>query len=104
VYGVPGFETSDDLEDIAFERIDEDEAISIALSGFNTREPLGEQIVMWWNFIGRSHEEIIEFRRTWQSEVISDGDESGRFGRVRGYDGAPLPAPELPNVRLRPRG
>ena len=66
-------------------------------------EPLGEQIVMWWNFIGRSHEEIVEFRRTWQSDVIADGDENGRFGRVRGYDGSALPAPELPNVRLRPR-
>jgi quercetin 2,3-dioxygenase len=66
-------------------------------------EPLGEQIVMWWNFIGRSHEEIVEFRRTWQADVIADGSEQGRFGRVRGYDGSALPAPELPNVRLRPR-
>ncbi len=66
-------------------------------------EPLGEQIVMWWNFIGRSHDEIVEFRRQWQADVIADGDESGRFGRVRGYTGRPLPAPELPGVRLRPR-
>jgi quercetin 2,3-dioxygenase len=66
-------------------------------------EPLGEQIVMWWNFIGRSHEEIVEFRRRWQGDVIADENEDGPFGRVRGYDGSPLPAPELPNVRLRPR-
>jgi quercetin 2,3-dioxygenase len=66
-------------------------------------EPLGEQIVMWWNFIGRSHEEIVEFRRAWQLEVIDDEDAHGRFGRVRDYDGSALPAPELPNVRLRPR-
>jgi redox-sensitive bicupin YhaK (pirin superfamily) len=66
-------------------------------------QPLGERIVMWWNFIGRSHEEIVEFRRQWQAEVIADGDERGRFGHVRGYDGRALPAPELPNVRLRPR-
>jgi hypothetical protein len=66
-------------------------------------EPLGEQIVMWWNFIGRSHDEIVEFRRLWQTEIIADGDENGRFGRVRGYAGSALPAPELPNVRLRPR-
>ncbi len=66
-------------------------------------EPLGEQIVMWWNFIGRSHDEIVEFRREWQMDVIADGDEHGPFGRVRGYDGRALPAPELPNVRLRPR-
>jgi quercetin 2,3-dioxygenase len=67
-------------------------------------EPLGEQIVMWWNFIGRSHEEIVEFRRAWQTDVIADRDATGRFGRVRDYDGSALPAPELPNVRLRPRG
>jgi redox-sensitive bicupin YhaK (pirin superfamily) len=66
-------------------------------------EPLGEQIVMWWNFIGRSHEEIVEFRRSWQADVIADGDDSGPFGRIHGYDGTALPAPELPNVRLRPR-
>jgi len=66
-------------------------------------EPLGEQIVMWWNFIGRSHEEVVEYRRQWQVEVIQEEDEAGRFGHVEGYDGRPLPAPELPNVRLRPR-
>ena len=66
-------------------------------------EPLGEQIVMWWNFIGRSHEEIVQFRSDWQADVIADGTESGRFGRVRGYDGRALPAPELPTVRLKPR-
>jgi quercetin 2,3-dioxygenase len=66
-------------------------------------EPLGEQIVMWWNFIGRSHDEIVEYRRQWQVEVIAEDDEGGRFGHVDGYDGSPLPAPELPNVRLRPR-
>jgi redox-sensitive bicupin YhaK (pirin superfamily) len=66
-------------------------------------EPLGEQIVMWWNFIGRSHDEIVEFRRRWQADVIADGNATGPFGRVRDYDGRALPAPELPNVRLRPR-
>jgi hypothetical protein len=66
-------------------------------------EPLGERIVMWWNFIGRSHDEIVEFRRQWQEEVVAHGTDDGRFGRVRDYDGTALPAPELPNVRLRPR-
>ena len=66
-------------------------------------EPLGESIVMWWNFIGRSHEEIVVFRERWQADVIADGDENGRFGRVRGYDGSALPAPELPNIRLKSR-
>lgn len=65
--------------------------------------PLGESIVMWWNFIGRSHEEIVRFRAEWQEDVIAGGTQDGRFGTVRGYDGRALPAPELPNVRLRPR-
>jgi hypothetical protein len=59
-------------------------------------EPFDEQIVMWWNFVGRSHDEIVDFRTEW-----SDGD---RFGDVRGYDGNPLPAPPLPTTRLKPRG
>ena len=60
--------------------------------------PFDGELVMWWNFIGRSHDEIAEFRRQWQ-----DGDE--RFGEVHGYRGRlqRLPAPPMPPVRLRPR-
>ncbi len=71
-------------------------------------EPLGERILMWWNFVGRTHDEVVAFREQWQSDVIDETNLSGRFGHVDGYevDGHPgraLPAPELPNVRLRPR-
>ena len=65
--------------------------------------PLGEPIVMWWNFVGRSHDEVVAFRAQWQSEVIGGQDAAGRFGHVEGYPGAALPAPALPNVRLQPR-
>jgi redox-sensitive bicupin YhaK (pirin superfamily) len=60
--------------------------------------PFEEDIVMWWNFVGRSHEEIVAFREAWQRE-------SDQFGRVQGYEGSPqrLPAPPLPNARLKPR-
>lgn len=60
--------------------------------------PFGEDIVMWWNFVGRSHDEIVAFRDAWERE-------SDRFGRVEGYAGkvARLPAPALPNAQLRPR-
>lgn len=51
---------------------------------------------MWWNFIGRSQQDIEEGRKDWM--------EGTRFGEVHGYDGAPLPAPELPPVPLKPRG
>lgn len=65
--------------------------------------PFGESIVMWWNFVGRSHDEVVAFREQWQAEVIAGANLGGRFGTVTGYPGAALPAPELPNVRLRPR-
>lgn len=65
--------------------------------------PLAEPIVMWWNFVGRSHDEVVAFRAQWQGEVIRGADRDGRFGHLDGYPGPALPAPELPNVRLRPR-
>jgi hypothetical protein len=68
--------------------------------------PLNEEILMWWNFIGRSHEEVVEYRRQWQAEIaaFAAGEPpSTVFGRVDGYPGKPLPAPEMPGVRLRPR-
>ncbi|ATL25061.1 pirin family protein [Streptomyces formicae] len=58
--------------------------------------PFEEEIVMWWNFIGRSHEDIVEARQAW--EAASD-----RFGEVEGYPGARLPAPALPNATIAPR-
>lgn len=35
MYGVPGFESTEDVEEVAFDRIDEDQAIAIASQGFN---------------------------------------------------------------------
>jgi redox-sensitive bicupin YhaK (pirin superfamily) len=66
--------------------------------------PFGEQIIMWWNFIGRTHEEIVRFRDEWQADVVTGARDDGRFGLVAGYDGRPLPAPEMPGVRLKLRG
>jgi redox-sensitive bicupin YhaK (pirin superfamily) len=67
-------------------------------------EPLGEEIVMWWNFIGGSHDDIVAFRSEWQADVIDGGDPHGRFGSIPDYDGSALSAPVLPTVRLKPRG
>ncbi len=64
--------------------------------------PFGERILMWWNFVGRTNAEIAEYRAQWQAEV--GGVAAGRFGVVPGYVGAAIPAPELPNVPLKPRG
>lgn len=77
----------------------EEESVLLLLGG----PPFGEEIVMWWNFIGRSHDEIVQFRTEWQADVVAGSNADGRFGAVRGYDGRPLPAPEMPNVRLKPR-
>jgi quercetin 2,3-dioxygenase len=61
-------------------------------------EPFEDEIVMWWNFVGRSHEDVVAARAEWEAG-------SDRFGDVQGYGGEPqrLPAPPLPNARLRPR-
>jgi len=96
-------------------------------------EPFAEEIVMWWNFVGRSHDDVAAARADWMAQVeVAQGDgtdgpgtgaeapaqvpvpgdggtryaagASGRrFGEVHGYDGGPLPAPVLPDVRLKPR-
>jgi hypothetical protein len=57
-----------------------------------------EPILMWWNSIGRSHEEIAAFREEWEGG-------SERFGRVEGYHGPVqrVPAPPLPATRIKPR-
>ena len=72
-------------------------------------EPFEEEIVMWWNFVGRNHEEIARFRREWM--------EGGEFGTVHGRGrppaaraGAPRGpdeaswAPPLRSPRARFRG
>lgn len=60
--------------------------------------PFTEELVMWWNFVGRSHDDIVRYRQLWE-----DADE--RFGSVHGYQGSVtrLPAPPLPTTRLMPR-
>lgn len=77
-----------------------DEPVRAVLVG---GEPFHEEILMWWNFVGRTHEEIVEARAQWEAAVADSASGGQRFGSVPGYDGAPLPAPELPQVRLRPR-
>ena len=50
---------------------------------------------MWWNFVGRSHDEILADRADWEA--------GRRFGPVIGYPGPPLAAPALPTTRLHDR-
>jgi redox-sensitive bicupin YhaK (pirin superfamily) len=69
-----------------------DTARTVLLGG----TPFEEEIVMWWNFIGRSHDDIVRAREEWQNA-------SDRFGAVEGYPGDRLPAPALPNAVITPR-
>ena len=59
-------------------------------------EPFTEPLVMWWNFIGRDHDEIVAARDDWQNQ-------RSRFGHVAGHDGQWIPAPPMPQLRLKPR-
>ncbi|UPZ27517.1 pirin family protein [Streptomyces sp. LRE541] len=58
--------------------------------------PFEEEIVMWWNFVGRSHEDIVRAREDWEAS-------SDRFGVIEDFPGGPLPAPALPNAVITPR-
>ena len=65
--------------------------------------PFGEAIVMWWNIVARTHEEVVEWRAQWQAQVTDAGLVDGWFGIPVGDERAPIPAPPLPNARLRSR-
>jgi redox-sensitive bicupin YhaK (pirin superfamily) len=54
--------------------------------------PLGEALLMWWNFVARTPAEI--------AAAVADWD-ADRFGSVGGYGGERLAAPPLDTARLR---
>jgi len=74
-----------------------DSARIIVLGGI----PFDEPIVMWWNFVARTHDEIVAMREAWQSQLV--GIAGGAFGLPPDEPDLPLPAPALPHVRLKPR-
>ncbi|MCX2861550.1 pirin family protein [Paucibacter sp. PLA-PC-4] len=53
--------------------------------------PFPEPLLLWWNFVGRSPDEIRRFAADWNAGL--------GFGEVRGYDGARLLAPDVPALR-----
>lgn len=74
--------------------------------------PFEEDVIMWWNFMGRTHEDIVRARDGWMAQIAElDGGATGYaagaegrlFGQVRGYPSGPLRAPALPDLRLKPR-
>jgi redox-sensitive bicupin YhaK (pirin superfamily) len=56
-------------------------------------EPFGEDILLWWNFVARTREEMETATRDW--------NEGRRFGTVQGARAAPLLAPDIGMLRLR---
>ncbi len=75
-----------------------EDALLLLLGG----PPFGEKIVMWWNFIGRDHDEVAAYRAQWQRVV--EGLRDDRFSLPRGDLMPPIPAPALPNARMVQRG
>ncbi|WP_434811427.1 pirin family protein [Microbacterium sp. bgisy189] len=58
--------------------------------------PFDDEIVMWWNFVARSHDEIVAAREAWEADA-------DRFGHVVGHGDERIPAPPMPGVRLTRR-
>lgn len=56
--------------------------------------PFPESILLWWNFVGRSSEEIARYALDWNAQ-------QGEFGQVEGFDGPRLLAPDASRLRLR---
>jgi len=60
-------------------------------------EPLGEPLYMWWNFVGRSRDEIAQASADWTAYVETgprSTSATARFDRVTSTL-APIPAPAL---------
>jgi redox-sensitive bicupin YhaK (pirin superfamily) len=64
--------------------------------------PFGEKIVMWWNFVGRDHDEVAGYRAEWESLVETGHDD--RFALPVGDPNDALHAPSLPHARMVQRG
>lgn len=59
-------------------------------------EPFTEQLVMWWNFVARTNEEIAEMQHRWNHDDKWIPHFEDRLG---GW----IPAPQMPNVTLKAR-
>ncbi|KNX39637.1 pirin family protein [Luteipulveratus halotolerans] len=65
-------------------------------------EPLGEQILMWWNFVGRTQDEVEAYRDAWERERTTGS--GGRYGALPSQWSETIPAPDMPKIRLKTRG
>ncbi len=71
-------------------------------------EPFEEELIMWWNFLARTPEQLVAMRSRWNAqadpESIEGTDALAAYPPFADELGGWIPAPELPNVTLRPRG
>lgn len=65
-------------------------------------EPFDEPIIMWWNLIGRTHDEIVQWRQQWLDELDGTAD-TGMFGLPIDDVGGHEPVPTAPTTHLKPR-
>lgn len=62
--------------------------------------PFDEDIMVWWNFVARTQQDLVQALADWNANPNG----GGRFGQVRsGSHAAPLRAPSLEGVQLKPR-
>ena len=74
-------------------------------------EPFQEELLMWWNFVGRTHDEAEQAREDWEAQagLPETATAAARYGLVPGHgpdagaEAGRIPAPPLPAVRLTPR-
>ncbi|EKF73838.1 Pirin-like protein [Alcanivorax hongdengensis A-11-3] len=57
--------------------------------------PLAQPVLLWWNFVGRDQQRIADALQDWQRFPLP------RFPAVSAYQGEPLTAPPLGEVRLK---
>lgn len=62
-------------------------------------EPFGGDILMWWNFVARTRDEIDQARADWMGSMAGDPVAGSRFPQLPHDASAPIPAPPTPWTR-----
>lgn len=62
-------------------------AITIMIGG----TPFTEEVLLWWNFVGRTREDMLIATHDWQT--------NNRFGTVKNYKGGRLIAPDVAKIK-----
>ena len=71
----------DDLDEVELRANENSRVLLIGGEAFE------RPVLMWWNFVGRTHEELAQAREDWEQHR--------RFGEVNAYRGPRMTAPEM---------